>query len=285
MEMEIKKKAIIPIPRFALCLARSYDSIAVKNKYAHLLYSAYKFPLGEDFNTKEFIQRVIPFQEYYSRNEEFQIQKKVLNSNFYIFRLKAFDLNLDSDMRLGDRFIKTINERKNYDYKVICNGIVLEVSLPLMSLLCEKNIYLYKNYMFNLLEKLIGNISDENKKMNDLWLSHSIFIFEGFTSLYAIIELFKSFNIHLSPGGIPSRGALSTIQANLHAFLLYSANLLPFENKMVFKSYEHIAFSKNISFKSKNKKKLDQLVKYWTELKEKHGRDFGKNEVNNIVII
>jgi cellulose synthase/poly-beta-1,6-N-acetylglucosamine synthase-like glycosyltransferase len=105
----------------------------VKNRYAHVLYSAYKFPLGEDFNTNEFIQRVLPFQEYYLRNEEFQIQKKILNSNFYIFRLKAFDLNLDSDMRLGDRFIKeTLTERKNYDYKVICNGIVLEVSLPLM---------------------------------------------------------------------------------------------------------------------------------------------------------
>jgi hypothetical protein len=138
--------------------------------------------------------------------------------------------------------------------------------------------------MFNLLEKLIGNVSGENKKMTDLWLSHSIFIIEGFTSLFAIIELFKSFNIHLSPGGIPSRGALSTIQANLHAFLLYSANLLPFENKMVFKSYEHIAISKKIDSKSQNRKKFDQLVKYWMELRKKYGYNYGFVELNNTLI-
>lgn len=278
-----------PTPRFALTLARSYDSIAVSNQYAHILYSAYKFPLGEDFNSNKFSEAVYLLRERYLSYNDFQAQKKILNSDFYIFRLKGFDLNLVSDMRLGDRFIKeTLIEHKNYGYKLIGKARVLEVSLPLMSLLCEKNIYLDKNYMFNLLETLMGNVSDESKN-SDSWLSHSIFIFEGFTSLYTIIELFKSFNIHLSPGGIPSRGALSTIQANLHSFLLYSANLHPFENKSVFKSYEHIAISKKFDRKAQNKdsnkKKFDKLIDVFNKMGNKHDYNYGIAELNTIGII
>lgn len=280
MNTENKERKLIP--RFALCLARSYDFIAVEKQYAHLVYSAYKFPLGEDFNSNKFSHQIQNYRNSFLNVNDFHINKKILNSDFYIFRLKSFDLSLDSDMKLGDRFIKeTLIDPKNYNINYISEG-VLEVSLPIMSLLCEKYIKKDQTYIFNLLETLIGNISDESKGY-DTWLSKSIFIIEGFTTLFAVIQLFKLFNIHLSGGGIPSRIALSTIQANLHSFLLYSNNLLAFDNKLVFKSYEHIAFSKKVEKKQNNK--YIKFTKDLDTIRNEHNLNIAYAELNNINII
>lgn len=277
----------VPTHRFALCLARSYDPIAVHSEYPHILYSAYKFPLGEDFNSSEFIKNLYPSQAYFLNNEDFKKRRKLVNRIFYIFRVKAFDLNLDSDMSLADRFIKEILiEKTNYGLHNLGNG-VMEISLPFITLLSEQSIYNNDDdeNVFNLLERIIGKNSDESKNYGE-WLSHSIFIFEGFTTLYTIIELFKSFNIHLSPGGIPSRGALSTIQANLHTFLLLSKNLFPFANKSVFESYEYIAISKKIAAQNKMAtKKSDKLHNDITKTSRQYNYNFAELEVSYFGVI
>lgn len=77
-----------------------------------------------------------------------------------------------------------------------------------------------------LLSQLFGGIDAKEKSYNE-YLNETLFVFEGFETFYAIKEFFKSYSIHISGGGIPSRFAASTVQFNLFSFLTL-AGIYPF---------------------------------------------------------
>lgn len=219
--------------RFALTLTRSYDQKPddKKESLIHLLYSAYKFPSGEDFNSKIFSLKSADYMHVLKESGDEKKNLQIINMAYIIYRFKAFDFNIeDKNQSLGQNFMDNIiNNDQNISTKMY-PGAALEINIPLISLLTEKHMFGIKNG--DLLQTIFGHKNNQRKNFNEM-MPYSIFIFEGFSSLKTIIDLFKSFDIYLSGGGIPSRGSLSTIHSNLHSYLILSGNLRQIQNRYI----------------------------------------------------